>query len=175
MKNDKIIKKEVKLIKAKKEDSSEILKFVKDLAECEQILHEVTATKEDIEDGLFNNSNQKKTLVEVVFAQIDGQNVGFCLYFYNFPTFIGKPGIFIEDIYIKPEYRGYGIGKKFFSYIVKLAKDSKCERIEWMCLDWNQNAIGFYKSLGAKPLENWTTFRLDGDNLKNFDLNLDNN
>ena len=98
MKNDKIIKKEVKLIKAKKEDSSEILKFVKDLAECEQILHEVTATKEDIEDGLFNNSNQKKTLVEVVFAQIDGQNVGFCLYFYNFPTFIGKPGIFIEDM-----------------------------------------------------------------------------
>ena len=141
---------------ATKEDVSIILQFIKELAEYEKLSHEVVATEAILEESLFG----ERKVAEVIFAEIDNQKVGFCLFFHNFSTFLGKSGIYIEDIYVKPEFRGQGIGKQFFAHFAKLAKERNCGRIEWWCLDWNEKSINFYKSLGAKPMDEWTVFRL---------------
>jgi GNAT superfamily N-acetyltransferase len=116
----------------------------------------VVATEELLKKSLFG----KRKVAEVMFAEIDGEKIGFVLFFHNFSTFLGRPGIYIEDIYVKPEYRNKGIGRKLFGQIAKIAKERNCGRVEWWCLNWNQKSIDFYKSLGAKPMSEWTVFRL---------------
>jgi GNAT superfamily N-acetyltransferase len=134
-----------------------ILHFIKELAEFEKLLPEVEATEEMIRINVF-----KKQLAEVVFAELEGQPVGFALFFHNFSTFVGKPGIYLEDLFVKPEYRGRGFGKQLLIYLARLAKERGCGRFEWAVLNWNEKAISFYKSLGARPMFKWTVYRLDG-------------
>lgn len=134
-----------------------ILNFIKELAEFEKLLHEVEATEEMIRKNIF-----EKRIAEVIFAELNGEPVGFALFFHNFSTFVGKPGIYLEDLYVKPEYRGKGIGKGLLIYLARLAKERGCGRFEWAVLNWNEKAISFYRSLGAKPMNEWTVYRLDG-------------
>jgi GNAT superfamily N-acetyltransferase len=137
-----------------------ILSFIKELAEFEKLLHEVEATEEMIRKNIF-----EKRIAEVVFAELNGQPVGFALFFHNFSTFVGKPGIYLEDLYVKPAYRGKGVGKQLLIYLAQLAKERGCGRFEWAVLNWNEKAISFYKSLGARPMYKWTVYRLDGRDL----------
>lgn len=143
------------------EDVPLILEFIKALAEYEKLLHEVVATEEILKETLFG----KHTHAEVVIGYFDDKPVSFALFFHNFSTFLGRPGIYLEDLFVKPEARGFGIGQKMLSYLAKLAKDRKCGRLEWWVLDWNETAINFYKKIGAIPMDEWTVFRVTGDAL----------
>ena len=145
----------MRLRKADREDVDLILQFIKGIAEYEKMLDEVKATPELLKEWLFD-----KNIAEVVFIMEEDREVGFVLYFYNFSTFVGRAGIYIEDLYVKPQYRGKGYGKALIKYLIEKAKREKLGRIEWTCLDWNQPSIDFYKSLGAKPMDEWTNFRL---------------
>jgi GNAT superfamily N-acetyltransferase len=136
------------------------LEFVKDLAVYEDLLDQVTATEQLLEEWLF-----EKRVAEVIFAVHDGKEIGFALYFYNLSTFLGQAGIYLEDLFVKPEYRGQGIGKLLFAELARIATVRGCGRLEWACLDWNKPSINFYTSLGAKPMDEWTTYRLAGDAL----------
>jgi len=151
MKNEIIIK------PATKEDVPLILSFIKKIAEYEKLLHEVTATEEILRESLFGN----KPSAEVIFAYADTKPVAYAIYFYNFSTFIGKKGLYLEDLFVLPEFRGEGIGKKMLLYLINKAAKENCGRMEWAVLDWNESAINFYKSLGAKPMDEWTIFRMD--------------
>lgn len=146
-----------------KDDAKLILSFIQGLADYENLSNEVVATVEDIEKTIFDNKQ-----AEVVIAELNGKPVGFALFFGNYSTFLGKAGIYLEDLFVMPEARGYGIGKKILKYLAKLAVDRDCGRLEWCCLDWNKPSIDFYKSLGAVPMDEWTTYRLTGDSLKNM-------
>ncbi len=147
---------------ATREDVDLILQFIKDLATFEHLDHEVSATKELLEEWIFD-----KEKAQVIFAcNEDGLEVGFALYFYNFSTFLGKAGIYLEDLYVKPEYRKMGFGKALLGYLAKLTYDNDCGRMEWACLKWNQNAINFYNAWGATTLDDWVTFRLCGQTLE---------
>jgi GNAT superfamily N-acetyltransferase len=150
--------------KARKSDVPLILHFIKELANYEKLLHEVTATVELLEANLFG----EKSVAEVVIASFENKDVGFALYFHNFSTFVGKSGIYLEDLYVSPEYRGKGFGKTLLKYLANLAVERDCGRLEWWVLDWNESAINFYKSLGAKPMDEWTVFRVTGDDLVNL-------
>ncbi|HGT2644366.1 TPA: N-acetyltransferase family protein [Legionella pneumophila] len=141
-----------------------ILQFIKELAEYEQLLHEVVATEELLQKTLFGN----KSHAEVIIGFLEDQPVGFALFFHNFSTFLGKPGIYLEDLYVKPEARGQGIGKIMLAYLAQLAKDRNCGRLEWWVLDWNETAINFYKSLEAKAMDEWTVYRVTGEALDNL-------
>ena len=143
-------------------DCALLIEFIKQLAKYENMLDQVTVTEEILKDSLFN-----KNIAKAIIAEYDGTPCGYALYFYNFSTWHGKPGIYLEDLFVKPEYRGYGIGKALFTYVAKKAYDNNYARFEWVCLDWNAPSIKFYKSMGAKAMDEWTTYRLDGDNLKN--------
>jgi GNAT superfamily N-acetyltransferase len=140
-----------------------ILNFIRELAEFEKLLDQVEVTKEKFRKTLFG----KKPFAKVLIAEIKGRSVGFLLYFNNYSTFLGKPGIYIEDIYIKPKYRNRGVGKEFMKYCAKLAKEHGYGRIEWAALTWNP-ARKFYEKLGAKPLNDWILYRLTGKKLKDF-------
>ena len=152
-----------KLRFAVKEDVKLILNFIKELATYEKMLDEVTATEEILYESLF-----EKKAAEVIIGEFNGEPVGFALFFHNFSTFLGRPGIYLEDLYISPEARGNGLGKIMLSYLGKLAKERGCGRVEWWCLDWNKPSIEFYKSLGAEGMEDWTVYRVSGDNLDNL-------
>ncbi|MCK5731937.1 MAG: GNAT family N-acetyltransferase [Tenericutes bacterium] len=141
---------------AKREDCSVLLDLIKGLATYEKMLEEVTATVSSLEKELFDESNAK-----VLLAYLQEQPVGFALYFYNFSTFKGKKGLYLEDLFIKKEYRSIGIGKKLFNSLIDIAKINNCGRIEWVCLNWNKPAIDFYNSKKATSLDDWITFRLD--------------
>jgi GNAT superfamily N-acetyltransferase len=147
--------------KAQKSDVPLILYFIKELAIYEKLLHEVTATEELLEKNLFG----EKSVAEIVIASFENKDVGFALYFHNFSTFVGKPGIYLEDLYVSPEYRGKGFGKILLKYLANLAIERDCGRLEWWVLDWNESAINFYKSLGAKSMDEWTVFRVTGEDL----------
>ncbi len=151
-----------KLRETSREDTGLIFKFIKELAIYEKMLDEVVGTEELLEDHIFN-----KKRVEVLIAEEDDKPIGFCLYFYNFSTFQGRSGIYLEDIYILPEYRGKGYGKIIFKELAKIAIERNCGRMEWSCLDWNKPSIDFYTKLGAVPMDEWTVYRLTGDNLNN--------
>jgi len=148
---------------AEKQDCETILKFIKELARYEKLEDEVVATVEILEDWLF-----EKMSAEVMFAVIDGKEVGFALYFSNFSTFLGKAGLYIEDIYVREEFRGQGIGTAMMKYFAQMADECGFGRVEWACLDWNTDSIEFYESLGAVGMDGWTTFRLSGDAIKAF-------
>lgn len=149
--------------KAEKEDIPLILSFIKKLAVYEKMADQVVATEERLNDWLFN-----KKIAKVVFAVEDGLEVGFALYFHNFSTFLGRAGIYLEDLFIDVEYRGKGYGKKMLAYLAKECIDSGCGRLEWCCLDWNAPSIEFYLNLGAEQMNGWTIYRLTGDKLKNL-------
>jgi len=145
---------------AEKKDTGIILEFIRDLAIYEKMLDEVVATEELLNEWLF-----EKNIAEVIFVLEDDVEVGFALFFHNFSTFLGKAGIYLEDLFVKPEYRGKGYGKALIEKLAEITVERDCGRLEWCCLDWNQPSIDFYLSLGAKPLDDWTTFRLTGDTL----------
>ncbi len=144
-------------------DSALILHFIKELAEYEKMLDEVVATEELLEEWIFK---QKKA--EVIFAVEDGEELGFALFFHNFSTFLGRSGIYLEDLFVKPKYRGLGYGRALLKQLAKIAVERGCGRLEWWCLDWNKSSIDFYLSLGAKPMEEWTVYRVDGEGLRNL-------
>jgi len=145
---------------AEEKDVSLILQFIKDLAEYEHMLDEVVATEELLTEWIF-----QKEKAEVIFVLEDGNEVGFALFFHNFSTFLGRAGIYLEDLYVKPEYRHKGYGKGLLKKLAQIAVERGCGRLEWWCLDWNQPSIDFYLSLGAEPMEEWTVYRIAGDTL----------
>lgn len=148
---------------ATKEDTALILDFIKKLAEYENMLDDVVATTELLENELF-----VKNHAEVIFAIDGGREVGFALYFHNFSTFLGRSGIYLEDLFVLPEYRGKGHGKALLKMLARTALERGCGRLEWSCLDWNKPSIDFYRSLGAVPMDEWTVYRLTGKTLENM-------
>jgi GNAT superfamily N-acetyltransferase len=146
---------------AEEKDTAIILEFIRGLAEYEDLLDMVEIKEADLKKHLF-----EKKLVEVIIGEYDDSPAGFALFFHNFSTFLGKPGIFIEDIFVKPEFRGRGLGKIFFSFLAKIALERNCGRLEWNCLNWNEPSIEFYKKQGARQLEEWITFRITKDGMK---------
>ena len=145
---------------ATEKDLSLILKFIKDLAEYEKMSNDVVATEKDLKEWLFD-----KKIAKVIFALDGEKEVGFALYFYNFSTFLGKAGVYLEDLFVLPEYRGKGYGKALLKELAKIALSRDCGRLEWCCLNWNKPSIDFYLSLGAEKKDDWTTFRLSGKTL----------
>ena len=146
--------------KAVREDAELVLDFIKGIARYEKMEDEVEATVEMIEEQLFD-----KRCAEVIFAVENGREVGFALFFHNFSTFVGRSGLYLEDLFVLPEYRGRGYGKALFLELVRIARERNCGRMEWVCLDWNKPSIDFYRSMGAVPLDEWTTYRLAGEAL----------
>ncbi|HXB18967.1 MAG TPA: GNAT family N-acetyltransferase [Steroidobacteraceae bacterium] len=139
-------------------DVPRILTFIGELAIYEHLEHEVVATEPDLQAALFG----PRPYAEVALACLDREPVGFALYFHSFSTFVGKPGIYLEDLFVRPEARGLGAGKRLFAYLAKTALERGCARLDWAVLDWNEPSIGFYRSLGAADQSEWTTYRLDG-------------
>lgn len=139
-----------------------ILQFIKDLAEYERLADKVVATEESLRRTLFGNPR----FAEVVFAREDSSDVGFALFFHNYSTFHGAAGIYLEDLFVKPAFRGRGIGKQLLIHLARLAKERGCTRVEWAVLNWNTPSIAFYKSIGAVPLDDWIIFRLTGEALE---------
>ena len=140
-----------------------ILDFIKALAEYEKMADQVVASEALLREGLF-----EKQQAEVLIGELDGKPVGFALFFHNFSTFLGRAGIYLEDLYVLPEYRGRGFGKGLLKKLAQLALERGCGRLEWWVLDWNQPSIDFYRSLGAQPMDDWTVFRVAGDTLMNL-------
>lgn len=146
---------------ANDQDTVLLLTFIRALAEYEHMLDLAVATEESLHDWLF-----VKRTAEAFFVLEDGKEVGFALYFHNFSTFLGKAGIYLEDLFVLPEYRGKGYGKAILIRLAQIARERGCGRLEWACLDWNQPSIDFYRSLGAQPLDEWTGYRLTGETLE---------
>lgn len=146
---------------AERKDTGLILQFVRELADYEQMLDEVVATPELLEEWIFDKEKE-----EVIFLMEDEKEAGFALFFHNFSTFLGRSGIYLEDLYVRPEYRGKGYGKALLTQLAKIAVERKCGRLEWWCLDWNKPSIDFCISMGAEPMEDWTVYRISGPTLK---------
>ncbi len=140
-----------------------ILQMIKGLADYEKMSDQVVATEALLEEWLFQHKK-----AEVIFGVADGAEVGFALFFHNFSTFLGRAGLYLEDLYIKPQYRGRGFGKGMMRELARIAVERGCGRLEWSCLDWNQPSIDFYRSLSAQPMSDWTVYRLSGHTLKEF-------
>ena len=146
---------------AQEKDTALILNFIKELAEYEKMSDQVVADEKLLREQIFEKKN-----AEVIFAVEDGIEVGFALFFHNFSTFVGRAGLYLEDIYVKPEFRGRGHGKALIVELARIAVERNCGRMEWSCLDWNRPSIDFYLSLGAEPMSEWTVYRLTGDKLR---------
>ena len=142
--------------KATPEDTPIIFDLIKKLAVYEKMENEVITSVDELRENIFT-----KNFSKVLLAEEEGKPVGFALYFFNFSTFVGKPGLYLEDLFVEPEYRGKGYGKKLFVELAKIAREENCGRMEWSVLNWNTPAIDFYKSLQAKPMDEWTVYRLD--------------
>ena len=147
---------------AEADDALLVLAFVRKLAEYERLAHEVEATADVLREMLFG----PRPYAEVIFGEQAERAVGFALFFHNFSTFVGRPGIYLEDIYVDPEARGNAYGKAMMTYLARLAVERGCGRFEWSVLDWNEPSIGFYRRLGARPLNDWTVYRLAGEALE---------
>lgn len=145
---------------AQRGDVALVLRFIKELADYEKMLDEVVADEATLKEWLFDRQK-----AEVLFAVVNGEEVGFALFFHNFSTFLGRAGLYLEDLYVKPEHRGKGYGKAILKKLAKIAVERGCGRLEWWCLDWNRPSIDFYLSLGAEPMSDWTVYRIAGDTL----------
>ena len=145
---------------AEEKDTAFLLRFIRALADYEHMLDDVVATDALLHDWLF-----ERKVAEAFFAVEDGAEVGFALYFHNFSTFLGRGGIYLEDLFVLPEHRGKGYGKAILKHLAQIARERGCGRLEWACLDWNKPSIDFYLSLGAKPMDEWTVYRVSGDAL----------
>lgn len=141
-----------------------ILDFIRELSRYERLEHECVATEEGLRETLFRG----RQVAEVIFALVDGKEEGFALFFHNFSTFLGKPGLYLEDLFVRPEARGKGVGKALLKRLAQIAEERGCGRFEWWVLDWNEDAIGFYKRLGAVAMDEWTVYRVTGDALKDL-------
>ena len=141
-----------------------ILEFIKALAEYERLADRVVATEEIVRRTLFGQPR----FAEVLIGEVDGDPAGFALFFHNYSTFLGQPGIYLEDLFVKPHYRGRGYGKALLERLATIARERNCGRVEWAVLNWNKPAIDFYESLGAKPMNEWTVYRLTGKALEEF-------
>ena len=148
----------LRIREAVKQDTALILALITELADYENLAHEVTATERALEEALFGT----RPFAEVVIAEYEGEAVAFALYFHNFSTFLGRPGIYLEDLFVRPASRGKGIGRALLVYLAELAKKRNCGRLEWIVLDSNQPALKFYDRLKALPLDEWTVLRLSG-------------
>lgn len=146
---------------AERKDTALILRFIKELADYEKMLNEVIADEKILEEWIFD-----KQKAEVIFLLEGGKEIGFALFFHNFSTFLGRSGIYPEDLYVQPEHRGKGYGKSILKKLAAIAVERGCGRLEWWCLDWNKTSIDFYLSLGAEPMSDWTVYRIAGDTLK---------
>lgn len=149
-----------KIRQANESDVSLILKFIKELADYEGLLHEVVATEEILMESLF-----EKKQAEVIIGEYNGEPAGFSLFFHNFSTFLGKANLYLEDLYVDPAFRGKGLGKTMLACLGTIAVERGCGRLDWWCLDWNKTSIDFYLQMGAKPMDEWTVYRVDGENL----------
>src|SRR5580658_8059646 len=147
---------------ATEQDVPLIRDFILDLARYERLEHEMVATEEGLRKTLFG----ERRYAEVVFACVGDDPVGFALFFHNYSTFLGKPGIYLEDLFVRPEARGHGVGKRLLAWLAALALERGCARLDWAVLDWNEPSIGFYKGLGAVALDDWMTMRLTGEALE---------
>ena len=147
--------------KALKSETKDVLYFIKELAKFEKLEDEVKTNKEELMKNIFDSN-----YAEVLLLEVDKKKIGFCLYFYTFSTFEGKPSLYLEDLYIIPEERSKGYGKETLKYLANVANEKGCSRFEWSCLDWNKKAIEFYEKFGAIPMTDWVLFRLEGKNLK---------
>lgn len=148
---------------AKKDDAALILHLIKELASYENMLDEVISDEESLKEWIFD-----KQKAEVIFVLEDEKEVGFALFFHNFSTFLGRAGIYLEDLFVLPEFRGRGYGKALLKRLAAIAVERGCGRLEWWCLDWNKPSIDFYLSLGAVPMSDWTTYRITGETLKSM-------
>ena len=146
---------------AKEGDTALILQFIKELADYEKMLDEVVATEEILKEWIF-----AKNKAEVIFVLENDVEVGFALFFHNFSTFLGRSGVYLEDLFVKPAYRGKGYGKGLLKKLAQIAVERGCGRLEWWCLDWNKPSIDFYRSMGAEPMDDWTVYRVAGDTLQ---------
>ncbi len=146
---------------AEEKDSALILQFIKELADYEKMSEQVSAAPEDIAETIF-----KKKYAEVVICEYEEAPAGFCLFFHNYSTFLGKPGLYIEDLYVKERLRGKGLGKALLKFMARIAVERNCGRLEWSCLDWNKPSIDFYKAQGAEAMNDWTVYRLQGEQIK---------
>jgi len=151
---------------ARRQDCDLILGFIRELAEYEHMESDVVATPELLEEWIFD---QRKA--EVIFAVENGKEVGFALFFHNFSTFLGRAGIYLEDLFVKPAYRGKGYGKGLLTALARIAVERGCGRLEWACLDWNKPSIDFYLSMGAAPMDDWTVYRITGERLQQLGTN----
>jgi len=150
----------IKIRPATENDVPLIFSLIKEIAEYEKLSNEVVATEEKVKETLFGN----KSYAEVIIAEYENEPAGQALFFHNYSTFLSQPGIYLEDLFVRPDYRGKGIGKELLKSLVGIAKERNCGRVEWVVLNWNKSAINFYKSLGASPMDEWTTYRLTSDN-----------
>lgn len=138
-----------------------ILSFIRELAVYEKLAHEVVATEAILHETMFGPHHYAEALI----ADDEGTAIGFALYFHNFSTFLGRPGLYLEDLYVRPAGRGKGVGKALLRRLAQIAKERGCGRLEWWVLDWNESAIAFYKSIGAEPMDEWTVYRVTGEAL----------
>ena len=145
-------------------DVALIVRLIKSLAKYERLEHMVVANEEKMRTALFGDRPYAETLI----AELDGKPVGFALFFHNFSTFLAQPGIYLEDLFVEPEQRGAGIGRALLARLAQIAVERECGRLEWAVLDWNKDAIGFYKRLGATPNDEWTVYRLTGEALRSL-------
>ncbi|MBW6409184.1 GNAT family N-acetyltransferase [Clostridium weizhouense] len=150
--------------KTSEKDIPIILEFIKKIATYEKMLDQVMATEEKLRESIFQNNRAHALLIE-----FNNKIIGYIIYFFNFSTFIGRAGLYLEDIYIEPEYRGNGLGKEAFETLIHIAKEEKCERMEWVCLDWNEPSLKFYKSIGARQMNDWIIHRLDKNVIDKID------
>ena len=152
---------EIKFRYAQRRDTALILRFIKELAEYEKMSQQVVADEKTLEEWIFDRQK-----AEVIFALKDNKEIGFALFLHNFSTFLGRAGIYLEDLFVLPEYRGRGFGKAILKKLAEIAVERECGRLEWWCLDWNKPSIDFYLSLGAEAMSDWTVYRITGDTLK---------
>lgn len=146
---------------AAREDVSLILAFIKELADYEHMLDQVVADEATLEEWLFD----RRTAEAIFVLDDEGKEAGFALFFHNFSTFLGRAGVYLEDLYVRPEHRGKGYGRGLIIELARIARERGCGRLEWWCLDWNEPSIAFYRSLGAEPMDDWTVYRIAGDTL----------
>ena len=152
-----IVRVSITIQPATPDDVPTIHALIRELAEYEKLLDQVVATEASLRRDLFG----KRRYAEVLIGRLNGKPVGYALFFHNYSTFVGKPGVYLEDVFVKPAARGRGVGKALLREVARTARDRECGRLEWSVLNWNTPAIEFYESLGAKPLDEWTTYRMD--------------
>jgi GNAT superfamily N-acetyltransferase len=153
---------EIRVRAASEADVSLIFAFIRELAEYERLSHEVVATEDSLREWLFG----ERPVAEVLIGESGGDAAGFALFFHSFSTFLGKPGIYLEDLYVRPEFRSRGIGRPLLIHLARLARQRGYGRLEWSVLDWNEPAIGFYRGIGASPVSGWTVYRVTGQELE---------